>query len=290
MLDLLPFTQIEPLGIVGEGVEYRFPPFRALQQAVKENHTLFEKKAEQGFTELDISLTAMTISELQTRLSELLRRHHTQTPYSDSHPDGIPQLLGTKGPRDHTQLIPLNLNDQQLISIWDEIIQGETSGALLYYPTSFRIPYGGYTKTQLVKQTENTPSPGYEFFFTSPYTFLPRHAEAQTRGGRKQLENDDTSFNYLQTLQEDTIYAHESGLTINHLLTTFSVRLFLTNEVIYDLHDANGAWFIGNIVFGGVPGGRWNRRGWRLYVGGRDPGSRSERWGWPSAVRVFSFK
>ena len=295
LLSLLPFTPldiskgIEPLGIVGIKVEYPFPPYRVLQHAVKEQHALYEKKAEQGFTALDVSLTAMAIPELQRRSSELLRRHHAQKPYSHLHPGGTPQLLGTKQPRDPTHLIPLDLNDQRPIYIHDDILTGKTSGQLLYYPDSCTTPYGGYTKPQLITHTENTFSPGYEFFFTSPYTFLPLQGKGQSIGGRKQLENNNSPYNYLHTLQQDKEYAHEVGLTMEHFLTTFSTHLFLTNEVSYDYYDDNVAWLIGNMVSVNVPNGYWNRDSRRLGVSGYNPGNRGGGCGCPSAVRVFPF-
>lgn len=266
-----------------DGQSYPFPSFEEIRRTMIKNKDILSIKINQEFNRLLIVPIALKLPVFQDKIGSFIKTKQSQR-----------QLLGTKTPRS-AEFIELGLNNDSPIYIHEDIINGEQSGALLYYVEQFnKPPYRGFTKQELMTTLALSPFPGYEVLLLPPDMYLPKEGEGEPIGGRKPLENGDTSKNYLKTITDpdpDSPYSHELGLTLEADLTDFSLYLANTNHVKYDLNDYNGVNLIGSYlktthVSGSVLGVSWNRDGGRLYVGRGFPGDRDAGWGCLSAVRV----
>ena len=176
---------------------------------------------------------------------------------------------------------------------------------LKYYPKALDPDnHQGITKDQLIAQTQ-----GFNIIFTEKDQFLPQNNDPQNlpRNGRKRIENNKTSIEYLSLINpstgsgqgQDPQYQGESYLIIEDWLTQFITNLEQTNQVLNDWDDNNATWLPGNYLpptlqerqqnpgsLGELPLGGWNRDGREAMVGWDYPDRRASRWGVRSSVRV----
>ena len=266
----------EALGVIGiDGKEYPIPEYEKISEVMEANKEILQPKIEQGFTKLQLTPISAPIQIIEDRFAKLLIKHHKEG-----------QLFETrKNPKDKG--VPLELNLQNPVYIYNDFIKGESSGNLLYYPDNFDDEKpGGHTKAELIELLKNSPFPGWEVLLIEPNPFLPKTREGKTIGGRLQLENSKTPREYLAQLQEKP-YKHESGLTIEDFLIYAIERLHTLNEVSHDWNDQNLALLIGNYLKTGLlPYGYWDRDRRGARVGYDDPGDRSASGGARPAVRL----
>lgn len=269
----------EALGVIGlDGKEYPIPEYEKIAEVMEANREILKLKIEQGFTKLQLTPLAAPIEILKDRFAKLLIKHHKEGRLFQTRKD--PKDIG----------VPLELNLQEPVYIYEGFTQGEISGHLLYYPQKFddKKP-GGHTKAELIELLKNSPFPGWEVLLIEPNPFLPKVGEGRVLGGRHQLENNQTPKEYLAKLNGDSCN-HESGLTIEDFLTYAIERLHAENEVSHDWNDHNVTFLIGNYLkTGPLPFGCWNRGVRGADVGVDYSDDRGAFWGVRPAVRVSKF-
>jgi len=185
--------------------------------------------------------------------------------------------------------IPLDLNLNDPVYVYQDFIQGETNGSLIYYPKQFNQEnHEGLTKLKLIEQLKSSPFPGWNVILLEDNPFLAKENKGKIIGGRKQIENNKTSIDYLKLLQTQKSYQHEYGLTIEDWLTKAIQRLHEKNEVINIYEEFNLSFLIGNVLstHAFVPGGSWYRDNRRVYVYGDYSAYRGANGGALSAVRI----
>ena len=140
----------------------------------------------------------------------------------------------------------------------------------------------------MIEQLKSSPFPGWNVILLEDNPFLAKENKGKIIGGRKQIENNKTSIDYLKLLQTQKSYQHEYGLTIEDWLTKAIQRLHEKNEVINIYEEFNLSFLIGNVLstHAFVPYGYWLRgyRRVRVNVGSSD--HRYAYYGALSAVRI----
>ena len=236
LLELLPNNE---LGIIGiDHKAYPFPTLEQIQQELKSNPE-FKKKMEQGFTELHITPFAVPLQKLTETVSQAIKRHYVSMPDPKDKTKTIPDPQKTKlftakkDPADpNEQLVPLGLDENQPLWVWDKYQEADTNGTLVYFPQQFtQENHQGQTKAEVLKN--QIKFPGYLITLQEKQVNIPAENQGETTQQRKQLEANLTPNDYLAKFKEDQ-YQQESGLTPEEWLTKFLIHLEKTNEVIDD--------------------------------------------------------
>ena len=155
------------------------------------------------------------------------------------------------------------------------------------------------TKEQLIAETG-----GFKISLEEDLDFLPTKKEQDGNGnditerraaikeGREQMENNQSSEEYLDILQTREPYKGEEGLIIEDWLADFLCKLETTNQVSNIWEQNNSLWLLGNYIkdFGYVPRGFWDRGNRGAGVGGGNSGARFEFLGARSLVRIHPKK
>jgi len=291
LLELLPNNE---LGIIGiDQKAYPFPTLEQIQKELKSNPE-FKKKMEQGFTELHITPFALPLNHLTAKVSEAIKRHYVSMPDPKDPTKTIPDPQKTKlftakkDPNDPTEsLVPLELDENQPLYIWDKYQEADINETLVYFPQQFtKENHQGQTKTDVLKN--QIKFPGYLVTLQEKQVNIPAKNQGQTIQQRKQLEANLTPTEYLDKLQEDQ-YQQESGLTPEEWLTKFLIHLEKTNEVIDDYQGHGKACYNLGGYFpasDGVSSARWYRDGHRAGLDGYDATYQASFDGARSGVRV----
>lgn len=270
---LLGNVDLEIMGIDKEF--YPVPSYEKILEVLIKKQSIIQEKISQGFTQLQLTPIATPIEILKDRYAMLLIKHKQEN-----------QLFATrKNPNDKP--IPLDLDTTNPIYIYQEFINGEQSGDLIYYPQQFQKDnHGGLTKPELILKLQNSPCPGWNVLLLEDNAFLPQENQGKTINGRKQIENGKTPIDYLNLLQTQKPYHNESGLTIEDWLTQAILRLQTRDEVINDFNDGNSTFLIGNFLKEGfLPRGCWDRYRRACVIRDDFPGYRYTSYGVRSAVR-----
>jgi hypothetical protein len=110
-------------------------------------------------------------------------------------------------------------------------------------------------------------------------------------GGRKQLEANQSSEQYLKTIQEDKAHNHEQGPTIESELIYAISELKNKNQQIDDWQGKGKACLLfGNYLkdSGGVPYFSWYRDNRQAHLYWSTPANRHDHGGSRSGVKIFS--
>jgi hypothetical protein len=265
VLEILP--ESHELGIVGiDWKEYPFPSYESLQAQLETNRAFFEQKVSQGCTEVAFTALALPLEVLIDRAKRtLLKRHETGT------------LVDSQGQ-------PLELDTENPLSVWEELIGADTDGRLVYDPRQFTATdHGGQTKAELLAASHATGDPfaGWRVELVEPLANSPRPGQGQAIAGRKPMETNQTPREALQTFQTDPTHHGEGGGTVESYLTSL-----ITGKAIRDDETVNfltGTWHPGT---GYVPYARWHRGVRRAYVGGNVPGNRNDIYASRARVRI----
>jgi len=274
LITLLP--QTERLGVIGfDGKEYPRPELAQVQEALDKNRALVERKRQEGFTKLQLVPLASPIQVLIQRAREAVIRHTKegnifQAKQNPSDPD-----------------IPVQVNIEDPLYVWDEILTGDQTNNLVYFPESFTKSHQGLTKDKMVIDPTICAVPGWSIGLVKDASFLPRSGQGKTVGGRKQIENNQSPNQYLQILSQ-TPYQGETGWAPEDFLTNFLTTLETTNQVSHDWNDNSAAWLIGTYLpkEGIVPYAYWARYDRKLGLDGSDPDYQDDYYGLPSTVRL----
>ncbi|MFH0927951.1 MAG: hypothetical protein V1821_00585 [bacterium] len=279
---LEPFSESDSIGIVGaDGRKYKLPKLREVEAEIRANPELWEKKLSQGLTELELTPFALPLKLLAQRASEAILRHY------DPDPNKTKLFATKKNPNDpNEKLVPLELDANQPLFLWDKLTNADTDGSLVYYPTSFDPNnHGGKTKAEVIANTQVFP--GWILSFQEANPNIPAEGQGKTKNGRKQLEANQTPNEYLKTIQANPQYQNEQGQIPEQWLSQFLKHLEKTNQVVDDWQgNSKASYLVGSYVptSGVVPVAYWNRGYRQAYLGGFGPRLRYGNFG----VRVLT--
>lgn len=261
-------------GITGiDGKEYPYPTYDEVKERVSAKEAILREKAEQGFTKLLIVPLGMSLDKLLDKYQATILAHHQAG-----------RLLATKAdPADPDE--PLALNEAEPLWWWDQYVNADTDGRLVYYPKSFDPDnHQGQTKQQLMQEKG-----AWSVLLIEDLPNLPRENHGVTKAGRAQLETNKTPRTYLELLRANADYANEQGLTPEDHAIYAITHLKQTNQVIDD-YRGNGstAYNLGAYIPASdmVLRTCWRRDNRQADVGGNDSGSRDSSAGSRSAVGV----
>ena len=232
-----------------------------------ETRKLLETKSEQGFTKMIFVPFGAKISQLIASYKEVLLKHHQAG-----------TLKATNGDT-------LELDENEPVWTWDKYQQADENGKLVYYPKQFdKTKHQGLTKKQLVNQGE-----AWQIILVEDLPDLPAENQGKTLNQRKQLEANQTPKDYLKTIQTNTTYQSEQGLTPESWLAYALTQLEEANQVIDDWDGQGKASFLINSYFpesDGVPDASWNRDYRQANLDRDGPDSRSGDFGCRVGVRI----
>ena len=264
-------------GITYKNGEYPFPSLENIIRALTKDQAkreVLKTKLEQGFVRLHIT-PLLPIQEIKEKLGSALIKHEEDS-----------KLFKQKrNPNDPDE--PLELDETNPVFVYEKF----TDENLVYHPRLFdKDNPRGITKDQLI---ESSTFPGYSVILIEDMAFQPKDNEGQTiaqgtRSERKQLENNQTPDQYLETILNNPNYHAESGWTIEDWLSYFLYNLETTNQVSNDWDDHNALWLLGNYLpsSGDLPEAYWSRAAHQAIVVCRDPVDRYPLWGARPAVRI----
>jgi hypothetical protein len=280
ILALLPRSK--KLGVIGiDGKEYPVPTQEQLQEAIKRNEELVDRKIRQGFTQLQITPIAMPISRLIDRVRAAVHKHAAAG-----------EIIQTKQNSTDAD-IPVRVNTGEPIWIWARVRQALDTPNLVYFPEAYTdSSHQGFSKEEVMRKTRICVVPGWSAGLIEPIPIMPHQGQGKVIGGRKQLEEYSTPREYLRTLSTPS-YQGETGWTPEDFLTHFITRLETTNQVSHDRHDGNALWLLGSYMPNSmphaelVPVGYWDRdAGRRLRLSAHRTGNRLRTWVARSTVRL----
>jgi hypothetical protein len=278
ILTLLP--QSENLGVIGiDGKDYPVPTQEQLQEVFTRNKELVDRKMRQGFTQLQLTPIAMPTSQLIDLMKAAIIKHAAegkiyQTRRSPSDP-----------------LIPVRVNTEKHIWIWDTLRQALDRDELVYFPQEYSSNHRGQTKLEVITNGSICAVPGWSVGLVESLPIMPQQGQGKTLWGRRQLEIGYSPREYLQILQTEA-YRGETGKTLEDFITKFLIHLETTNEVSNDVNDKNALWCLGQylkITYAElVPTGRWYRDVGRARLDMHRTGNKlcTKSWGGSSTVRL----
>lgn len=270
VLELLPDT--ESLGILGiDGKEYPLPSYDSIRTSLEAHKEFFETKKAQGFEKLLLVPQGMPLSLLCDRMKrEILKKHKEGN------------LKSTEG-------TPLELDEKEPLSIWDNYKDADTNGSLVYFPESLTNDHKGKTKQALIDEGQ-----AWDVVFIEDLPNLPAEGKGEIRGEegkeRKQIEANKSPTEYLTMMQDNPEYHGESGTTPELWITYFVTELHRKNYVIDDWQGGGkasyqtGAYFPDSSV---VPYCYWPRVNRQVYMVGYDVGCGGSGIASRFSVRVF---
>ncbi len=239
------------MGIIGiDGQEYILPSYEDLLERLKdpEKRKLIEKKADQGFAKLQLVPFAMPLTVLIQRYKEVLLKTHKES--------GIKSTDSTK----------LELNTEDPLYVWEDLLQcdnPETSPdkqmeyGVTTYDAKTKEARGGKYKSELLNEN---PTNAWHITLIEDLPDLPAENQGQTISGRKQIEPNKSSKQYLQEFQTNPQYQSESGQTPEEALTTWLTYLQEKKTAIDDYQGQGKInWLVGQYLSGRVPNFHWNR-------------------------------
>lgn len=234
----------ERVGIIGfDDAEYPLPTLEELRVFFDRNKELVGVKIAQGFTRLQLTPIAMSLTDL-TKITEkeLVRQAgRIILTYPDSYSRNEPARIA-----EFPVFVP------------SDVLNADQTGTLLYFPSSFELydDRGGLTKAQLIQNASLCAVPGWSIGLIEDTTQTPR--VEKNRCGRKPLAIGKFPQTQLEALR-DPEYRGETGWTPEDFLIEFITRVEQTGRTTY----AESAWLIGslaeyikNVIE--VPVGKWD--------------------------------
>lgn len=192
-------------------------------------------------------------------------------------------------------LLPVRVNTEKHVWLWDTLRQALDTDELIYFPQEYSSNHRGQTKLEAVNNGHICAVPGWSVGLVESLPMMPQQGRGKTLGGRRQLEIGSSPRDYLATLQTQA-YQGETGKTLEDFMTKFLTHLETTNEVSNDRYDNNALWFLGQYVkyvkhvkSDLVPTGWWHRDFGRARLDAHRPGNRlcTRSWGGSSTVRLL---
>jgi len=290
-------TLENPYIITGiDGKEYPLPSFTHIKAEIHKNQETKDFYLEQfhrGFTHLHITPFALSIDQHMAILKATILAEYKKNGghiYSAT-PDILHTTLAQLQAM-QDQEFPLNPDDP--LYQWDQYTNADTTGDLVYFPTSFdKTNHGGKTKQQILdaQTTAGSPFAGYQVSLLHPHLHIPRTGNTPNT---HILAAGQSPREYLTTLTEAKqdrkhLQYAQRGQTIEEALTLVTTILQKHHQLLDDygrggsFHYALGSYFPRS---GYVPCAYAIRVGGRFNVDGFDPGRRDSGYGFRSAVGI----
>lgn len=263
------------MGITGiNGEQYIMPSYEDILIRLQnpEKRARLEKKIDQGFTQLQLVPFALPLSVLFNRLREVLLKVNKET--------GIKSTNGTK----------LELNTDAPLYVWDQLVQGDNPDSkdkqieygVTNYDGKTKAERGGKFKNELLANPDNA----WELSLIEANLDIPAEGKGKTIAGRKQLEANKSSKDYLKLFQTDPQYRGENGQTPEGAAYEAIAALLQRQTAINDYQGSGKINFcVGSYGSGGIPLLCWRRNSRRPFVGRYDPGARDDGYGCRPAAR-----
>jgi len=270
------FPDSKQLGIRGiDGKEYPVPRPEEIQARLEANREMVLAKMEQGFTKIVMMPFGYPLDSLSEKYKGTILRHHKEG-----------KLFATKEkPTDPDE--PLELDVDQPLYRWEEgYSHADTEGKIVYFPKEFSGRHDGKTKKELL---DPDPANAWQIWLVEDMPNIPREGKGKEIGGRRQLETNKSSTEYLKLLQAKPEHKGEVGLTPETDLMYAITHLEETNQVINDYQGKGSLSFQVGAYFpssGLVPLSYWDRDDRQAYFDGDDPSARSSSYGVRVGVRV----
>ena len=272
-----------------DGKEYPLPTQEEIAEKMEENKELVERKREQGFTRLLLVPFGLKLSDLTETYKKSILEHQAEG-----------KLFGAKkDPSDQgEELVPLDLDENQPVWVWDKYQEADTNGSLVYQPKELSENHQGKTKQEILGEQG-----GWRIVLLEDMPNIPRE-NPETKGGRTQIDVKGSSIKkyikrgedipspaeYLKVLQQDSTYKGEEGMTPEDQLMYAITHLEETDQVIDDYRGNGRASYQVGAYFpasGNVPNAYWDRGYRQAYLGRSNPDIRYDNCGVRSAVRIF---
>lgn len=249
------------LGIIGiDGQEYIMPSYEDILERLKdpEKRKLIETKADQGFTKLQLVPFAMPLTVLIQCYKEVLLKTHKESGIKAT--DGMMLELDTDNP----------------LSVWEDLVQCDNPDTppnkqmeygVITYDAPTKEARGGQYKSELLQNPDNA----WHITLIEDSPNLPAENQGQIIAGRKQIEANKTSKDYLKLLQTQEQYQGETGQTPEEALTTWLIYLQEKHTAIDDPYSGGQGkanWLVGQYLSGYVPDFGWDRDFRRPNLGG----------------------
>lgn len=276
-----------------DGKEYPFPSYEEVVQRLRDNKEMLKLKAEQGFSQMLIVPFGMSLNVLIEKYKATLVKHFEEK-----------KLFFTKENQDDdtealVSITEAKFDSNEPVWTWDGYNQADVENKLVYFPKEFTQNHQGKTKQEILDQSQS----GWQIVFVENMPNIPAEGQAQTKGGRMQIDNKGSSIKafikqgetipspeeYLKALLEDPQYQHEDGGTMEDELIYMITYLEDYNQIIND-YSGNGkiAYKVGAYFHASddVPYACWYRGNRQTSVSRDDGGSRDGDCGVRPSVRV----
>ncbi len=284
ILTLLP--ESESLGVIGiDGKEYPIPTQKQVADLFDHNRELVDRKAPQGFDRLELTPMAMPTLLLIDKMKAAILKHAAEEKIYQTRPS----------PSD--PLIPVRVNTEKQVWIWEILRQALDTDNLVYFPQEYSSSnHRGQTKLEVVNNGRICAVLGWSVGLVESSPIMPEQGQGRTLGGRRQLEIGSSPRDYLRTLLQTQAYQGETGKTVEDFVIKFLTHLETTNEVSNDRYDNNALWLLGQYVkyvkqvkSDLVPTGWWHREFGRARLDAHRLGNRlcTRSWGGYSTVRLL---
>ncbi|MBI5306438.1 hypothetical protein HZB04_02550 [Candidatus Wolfebacteria bacterium] len=280
------------MGIKGiNNKEYAIPTYNEIIKKIRENKEIFKTKTEQGFTEMEIVPFGLSLEKLIETAKKTILKHHKEG-----------KLFYTRknSEDENEQLIPVELDENKPLWIWDGYQNADIDGKLFYFPKEFSQNHQGKTKEQILKETNQ----GFQVILREKNINIPREGKREIIGNRPQIDTGGTSIKkyikkgklipspeeYLKAIQTEPIYKNETGQTPEDWFATFLTYLEKHNQVIDD-YQGNGsiAYNLGGYfpADGYIPYAYWSRDFRQAFLGRINPKHRNGSYGVRGRVRIL---
>ncbi|HUX99263.1 MAG TPA: hypothetical protein VMV49_06880, partial [Candidatus Deferrimicrobium sp.] len=172
ILTLLPKS--ESIGVIGiEGSEYPIPTQEQVVELFDHNRELVGRKVPQGFNRLELTPIAISTPLLIDRMKVAILKHAAegkvyQTRLTPSDP-----------------LIPIRVNTEKQVWIWDTLSQALDTDELVYFPQEYSRNHRGQTKLEVVNNGRICAVPGWSVGLVESLPIMPQQGRGKTLGGRR---------------------------------------------------------------------------------------------------------
>ena len=213
---------------------YAVPSFAEVVEALRDMREIVEQKVKQGLTRIQLTPIAMPQDELRARFKARLLAHYVDMPDLADATKRIPDPTKTKlfatTEKSSDPKVPLALDTSDPLFTANEYEAADVNGTVVYYPKRFDPQnHGGKTKAEVIAEVG-----GWQIILTEDNPILAAKNRGTTKHARKQLEAGKNSNEYLELLNTDPQYFHESGFTTEDWLTYALILLETKNQVLDD--------------------------------------------------------
>jgi len=260
---------------------FPLPALEQVRDLVDRNHDLVKLKAQQGFTQLQLTPLALPVLQMVERAAAVLAGYGQR--------GGIFQAKDDPDEPD----IPVRVNRKTPVWIWERLKPIVDAPEVVYFPRVYtKENHGGVSKAEALHDPRYCAFPGWSVGLVEPSVMLPQPGQGVVLQGRKQLETYCTPRDYMEILQSPP-YRGETGWTLEDFLAFFIARLVQTNQVSFDRQDSSGLWLLGAYVpdLPKTPNlvltANWSRGlGQKLYLSSHRTGNHFQQWGARSMIRL----